>query len=78
MKPDSPVFPGDFSVQGNLGISLPYIPLPMLSAMPEPGSHMDAVPCPGSLFPKQQGREKDKLGHTYTALQCAGSRRGSA
>lgn len=28
MMPDSPVFPGDFSIQGNLGISQPYIPFP--------------------------------------------------
>lgn len=28
MMPDSPVFPGDLSVQGNLGISQPYIPFP--------------------------------------------------
>lgn len=73
MTPDSPVFPGDFSLQENLDISQPYLPLPLPSATPEPGGPTYAAPCPGGLSPllpagRQQGREKDKLGHTHTRL----------
>ena len=71
--PDSPVFPGDFSVQENQDISQPSRPFPCCrprQGLVAPRTQPPALAaCPRSCQPaRQQGREMDKLEHTHTRL----------
>lgn len=81
MMPDSPVFPGDFSVQENLGISQPSLPFPCCrpgQSLVAPHTQPPALAaCPHSRQPagSRAGRRTHRGAHVHGSPTCRISQR---